>query len=54
MLEDQKHDTHLFVEVNQAIKIWPIDRLKPKFGNMIKLITTYTSEVQKCSSSVDY
>ena len=32
---DQKHDTHLFVEVNQAISVWSIRQLYVAISRLI-------------------
>ena len=35
LLMDQKHDTHLFVEVNQAISVWSIRQLYVAISRLI-------------------
>ena len=37
MLKDQKHDTHLFVEVNQATNAWSF---KQDYGTICKTYLT--------------
>ena len=45
---DQKHDTHLFVEVNQATKIWSIRQDWTSGSKIVYFTKMNTSEQQKC------
>ena len=35
LLKDQKHDTHLFVEVNQATKVWSVRQDCPSGSKVV-------------------
>ena len=47
VLKGQKHDTHLFVEVNQATNAWSLDSLVIQFVHLNYYITSGTSAAQK-------
>ena len=48
MLKDQKHDTHLFAEVNQATVHGPLDKIMVQFVDLSNLLKLDASEQQKC------